>query len=364
MREELGVAVELAIANSQPPPMNEIETCNRVIYPLLLAAGYGHLEIRQQDLDAAKQKPDYTILPDSPDHTWFLEAKAWNVTLDDTHAVQAINYANTQGKRWAVLSNGREWRLYDNLTAGTADVKLACIAHLHDSSFPSFLEALSKPSILQGRLEGFVRNQRLYTCLTGQISKADSDVVKAITRALRAAPGLDTVKAPDVVGFFRDYVQPRAVTGGAPSAPTSPRSVQAAVSPAIEPPASGGYPLGTISPEAIKRTRPHSLTFPDGTSVSVPRWNQLPVQVALYVLREGAMPEPPFHVSDRARSPLVARSDSPGRETMREPIALPSPYTDWLVEGHFSANDHQRASVRLLQAGGIDPSTLRLVLKR
>jgi hypothetical protein len=371
MTEELRAAVGVAIANSQPPPMNEIETCHRIIYPLLLAAGYGYLEIRAQDLDAAKQKPDYTILPDSPDHSWFLEAKAWNVTLDDNHAVQAINYANTQGKRWVVLSNGREWRLYDNQTFGTAEVKLACVAHLQVDSFASFLEALSKGSILKGKLEDFVRNERLYSCLGAQIGRTDSEVVKAITKVLRASPGLATVSASDVVGFFRDYAS------GAPSTVLDePIAIQSPIQPkgetakkpvpgVVKQPEStppGGYPLGTISSQTITGRKLSSLVLPDGKAIQVPRWNQLTVQVLLFALKAGATLDVPYFMSQRSKSPLVAKQGSAESKTMREAMPLPAPYSDWLVEGHFSANDHQSAASRVLQAAGIEPTSFRLIL--
>lgn len=202
MREELEKAIERALMVSNPPPQNETETCHRIIYPLLLAAGYDYLDIKAQDLDASRSRPDYTLLADDPDYTWFLEAKTWSVTLEDQHAIQAINYANTQGKRWAVLSNGREWRLYDNHISGTAEVKLATVCMLGDDGFISFLDALSKPSILAGKLEGFVRNQRLYTTLASQLSKPDSDLIKAIVKSLRSTPGLASVTPSDVAGYF------------------------------------------------------------------------------------------------------------------------------------------------------------------
>ena len=203
MRPDLYEAVKQAISDASPQPANEADTCNRIIYPLLLAAGYSRKEIKSQDRDAAKQKPDYTLLPESPDHTWFLEAKAWGVGLDDSHAAQAVNYANTQGKRWVVLTNGKDWRLYDNDIREVAEKKLAVGVGLKDESFVSFLEAISRQSITEGKLEDFVLNQRLYSALAVQLAKPDSDAIKAIRKVLRGLPGLGQVSGAKIVGFFQ-----------------------------------------------------------------------------------------------------------------------------------------------------------------
>src|SRR5579872_4683798 len=115
----LADAIAEALANSTPPPPNESNTCDWIIYPLLLACGYARRDIVSRVADNDRKFPDYTILPDSP-HAWFLEAKAWNEVLEDQHAHQSLNYANQNGKRWVVLTNGDCWRLYDNQIQGLA----------------------------------------------------------------------------------------------------------------------------------------------------------------------------------------------------------------------------------------------------
>ncbi|MCS7311104.1 MAG: hypothetical protein NZ741_12885, partial [Armatimonadetes bacterium] len=71
--------------------------------------GYSYSDYRSQQSTIAGY-PDFTFLPETG-HAWYLEAKALRVDLTDDHAVQALNYANATGRRWVVLSNGREWRL-------------------------------------------------------------------------------------------------------------------------------------------------------------------------------------------------------------------------------------------------------------
>ena len=153
----LANAISEAIATAKPPPPNESTTCEWIIYPLLLAAGYSRRDLVSRTADNNGQFPDYCIMPDSP-HCWYLEAKAWSVALEDKHALQSLNYANQNGMRWVVLSNGREWRLYDNRIEGTATEKVAASANLDDlRGVEAFLEAVSRrgaSQVLQGELRG------------------------------------------------------------------------------------------------------------------------------------------------------------------------------------------------------------------
>src|SRR5438045_677499 len=116
-------AVAEAFAYYQSVPPSEGATCAWVMYPLLQAMGYAHQEILPQSSDATGLFPDFAVLPNDP-NCWYVEAKAWNTTLKDSHAHQAISYAHGNGKRWVVLTNGRNWRLYDDYVYGLTDQKL------------------------------------------------------------------------------------------------------------------------------------------------------------------------------------------------------------------------------------------------
>ena len=107
-------AIQDALKYFDDPPPNEARTCELVILPLLHAARYDRRDILSHVSDGGRGFPDYTILPKDEQHKFYLEAKAWLVMLEDEHARQSLNYANGNGKRWVVLTNGQEWRLYDN----------------------------------------------------------------------------------------------------------------------------------------------------------------------------------------------------------------------------------------------------------
>ena len=361
VRDEIGEAIEEAIKDSVPSPSNEQETCYRIIDPLLSAVGYRRVEIKIQDKDHAGQKPDYTILPDDQDHTWFLEAKAWNVALDDNHANQAVNYANTQGKRWVALSNGREWRLYDNHIIGRVEDKTVCTVHLKDSEFASFLEAIAKSSVQQERLESFVQNRRLYSYLSQQFASPKSEVIKAVTKVVKATQGLTGATPEDVVGFLRDHaafaetstsvesLKPASVPEPNDRRPTPPRLPEGKL-----------YRLDKLTADNITGNKVRCLVLPDGSRIQLTTWRGLTCEVARYALENGTALAVPFFAGSKGKRLLIARLGTPEAESMRASSRLPFPHDSLLIETNLSAGDQHNASVCLLRTVGIEPATFQV----
>ncbi len=150
-------AVEEALEHYNTPPPNESNTCDWIILPLLHAAGYARRDISSRVADNNGHFPNYTVLASNASCTWYVEAKAWNVTLEDRHAHQALNYANQNGRRWVVLTNGRTWNLYDNSIQGLVNAKRVLQAHLKDvEAITEFLETIGKQSVVSGQLEATV----------------------------------------------------------------------------------------------------------------------------------------------------------------------------------------------------------------
>lgn len=366
MRDQLIEAVQTAREAGTPRPTNEQETCFRIIDPLLKAMDYGVLDVKIQDRDNAGQKPDYTIMPDSGEATWFLEAKAWGVSLQDHHAQQAVNYANTQGKRWVVLTNGQEWRLYDNQAFGEISVKLACVARLADEDIVGLLEALSRTSIERGKLEDFARNTRLYNCLSSQIARTDSEVTKAVVKALRGMHGMSRVTPEDVVRFWRDYAAPSAAapTLPPPAQPCEDQGAEGQVQTqltrqAVASPAA--IPLGSLDARQVTGNKPAGIVLSNGQSIAITKWNQVTIQSAVLALSSGWEPESPLYSSAKAKCPLLSRMEWQ-TQPMREGVTLPNPHNDWRVETHFSGINHIAASIRILSAAGIDPASVKVLV--
>lgn len=184
-----------------PPPSNESTTCEWVIVPLLWAMGYARHEIVSRSADAANKLPDYTILPSS-EHTWYLEAKAWRETLQPIHVDQAMNYAHSNGRRWVVLTNGREWELYDDRIEGVSADRLVAKATLSSrNEIEAFLSALSRDAMRTEEIAAYANDQRLGRILGSQLESADSEVVRAIAGALRKQSV--KVTGATIVSYFR-----------------------------------------------------------------------------------------------------------------------------------------------------------------
>jgi predicted type IV restriction endonuclease len=217
------IAAARAVCAKRTPP-NEAATCQWVILPLLKSAGYDDADILPAASDGAGQYPDYTILPDTT-QTFYLEAKKWKAELQDHHATQATNYANTNGRRWVVLTNGNQWHLYDNHILKATPEKLVAQANIEDADgIERFLLAIGKESITADKLPAFAaeetaarerkklemaeseRTQRVRAALEEicptQFQSPESDLVKAVFAVLSRNDFLKNLKPEDVSSYF------------------------------------------------------------------------------------------------------------------------------------------------------------------
>ncbi|MBC8065962.1 MAG: DUF4357 domain-containing protein [Chlorobia bacterium] len=185
-----------------PAPPNEANTCDWVIRPLLVALGYANHEIHAQASDVSNRFPDYTVLPDT-DHTWYLEAKTWKAALESQHVDQSMNYAHSNGRRWVVLTNGQEWRLYDDRIQGKSADRLVATARLDDEpGMTRFLEALSRDSIVTARVDSYASERRVREYLVNAIADASSPVIEAVLKAIRVNLSNVPVTAEAVVSIL------------------------------------------------------------------------------------------------------------------------------------------------------------------
>jgi hypothetical protein len=322
----LADAIAEALANATPAPPNEAATCSWVIEPLLKAIGYALREIEPRVRDSNSQFPDYAILPGTP-ATWYLEAKCWDAPLEDRHAQQALNYANQNGRRWVVLTNGQLWRLYDNQIQGTAPDKLVAEATLDDlASSERFLQAISRESVTTGNLARFARLFRLAGVLGLQLRDQNSPAVRALWSNLRRQPGLEALTRADITEYLMilGAAMPPAAPPPAPPdaadipdeeirepAPQPPVTGDVASLPAQLVPAAkraksagedetGGewQPLRAVEASGTMGFKPISLRLPNGEVVPVRSWSQLLAQACKYVL--AANPGLPVPLADRS----------------------------------------------------------------
>ncbi len=292
---------EIAEAQSyfDDPPSNESNTCERVILPLLWT-GYPRRDIESRKADSAGQYPDYTLLPNTSS-TWFIEAKAWRVTLEDTHSQQALNYANQNGKRFVVLTNGQEWRLYDNTVQGVAQDKLVAKVYLRDTDrFTVLMNALSKTEVLSNGIERYLQQERereererrqarqaellglLEGILPTQLCDGKSEPIKALTLCLKRRDALHDLDAETVASWFREG---RHAPSQVEAEPVSP-SPTTAITCSLE-------ELKNNSKLATGR-KPSILRFPNGEEVSLRTWRDFAEQMVRYLFRQGLPVPVPF----------------------------------------------------------------------
>ena len=319
IEEKILEAVEKEILEAQScisdPPKNESNTCDWVILPLLYAAGYERRDIESRIADSTQQYPDYTILPSTPSATLYLEAKAWSVSLDDLPAKQALNYANHNGKRFVVLTNGQVWRLYDNSIQGLLADKLVIQASIQDhEAVTKFLTTLSKPQVLSGSLEQWanevserkkreafqqqerqqraeeeqrvhnrqqeLRNQ-LHTLLPSQLKDQNDELVLYIALYLQEREDFKDITTETVSSWFDEML------GKIPLEKKEEVIISTQdITPHLQRFGARTLPLSELQKTTIngKKSKPIRIRTPDGTLIDVKTWVDIAEGVVSWLL--------------------------------------------------------------------------------
>ncbi len=338
------ISEALATGSSE---LNEACTCDWVVKPLLEAAGYQRLDILPQGADAAGKYPDLTILPDSPCR-WFVEAKAWGVALKDEHAWQALTYAFTANGRWVVLTNGREWRLYDNSIGGEPSDKLMARVELKDvDEAARFLQAIGKRSVLEGRVEEYAAAAILARVLGQELTDPASDIVKAIRQRLRSRPGLSGVTAEQIAAFFKERRPP-------PPPPPTP------------PPAEEGYAMEELysrSGELVRFHRPVSLHLPGSAPVPASTWVDLASETVAWLVAQCGLPPLPLGFRHGAkRCFLNSRPEHPDPQIPQKFVEIQTPAGPVFMDRDRSS-EYLVWSIRALcKHMGVNPGDIRVTL--
>jgi hypothetical protein len=350
-------AIVQALEEAAPPPVNESTTCDRILYPLLQAIGYARRDILSRIADNNGQYPDYSLLPESA-HGWFLEAKAWNIALQDVHAQQSLNYANQNGRRWVVLSNGQVWRLYDNDIRGLAADKRVAEARLEEIERAEvFLKAIGKESACSGGLERFALRSRLASLLHAQMEDANSDVIGALFIVLRIQSGLAGLSRNDIVSYFQD----RSAVSKSPSPLEMPRTPPGRTDSEV----GQGLPvLAEHSGEQVKSKKPETVHFPDGTQKPVNTWRELSAEVVIWMGNRGKFPALPFQGSQKGKNCFLNvtahhKADKP----MKRFVELAFPDRTLCLDTNRSAWDHLSRLCELCEAVGVNASQIRVSLR-
>lgn len=288
IKQTLAKEIDEARECYDDPPPNEASTCDWVILPLLHAVEYSKKDIVSQVGNAGNQYPDYTVLPNSP-NTWYLEAKDWRQSLDKgPEATQSLNYANAHGQRWVVLSNGKEWILFDNHIQGVqADKRIVARSEVNDPGFIDFILALGKTSVQSGGLEAYAATWRLREVMRQQLVTKDSLLVKAIQKVLKAEIGLAAVQPADIVQYFGEVLG-TSIGNTVTHAPvhTEPLGNDVIDTKSLAELLEAGT--------ALWGNHPEELLLPDGKFMPIHSWRDLACKVVTWVGEFRALPVIPF----------------------------------------------------------------------
>lgn len=131
--------------------LNEAQTRQAIILRILAELGFNIWQpfeiFAEESGSSGNYRPDFVI---RLQHDCFIiEAKALNKNLGAADAEQAINYVNTKGLRWAILTNGKHWKFFDNDLRGAANQRLAFEFSLQQNTETTvkYFEQLLSPKI-------------------------------------------------------------------------------------------------------------------------------------------------------------------------------------------------------------------------
>ncbi len=123
--------------------LNEAQTSQAIVLPVLQALGYdifNPYEVVPQNANHGYY-PDFTV--NLADRIRFIiEVKALNKEFSAGDQAQSVNYVNAQGRRWAVLTNGKAWHFFDNQISKPAAEKLATTIDIQKPEAANYLAKL------------------------------------------------------------------------------------------------------------------------------------------------------------------------------------------------------------------------------
>ncbi len=265
----------LSDAQASGMKVNEAQTEQWVINPLLDALGYSPLEIHKQSHDAhTKQFPDYTILPHEACR-WFLEVKGLDVPLGGTEAAQAVGYAVNKGAEWAVLTNGRRWLIYKAHLPKPLPEKLVFEVKdlFAEPSAADTLRLLSRASVMADGLSQAWLAGQIGPIIEKELANAQSATRKALRKAV-AAETQSTVADSAVADALK-----RLMSVGPPP-----------IKEGDLPPLS--YWAQNI--DLVVKQKPAQIKLGDGPAMPVKSWSVLAQSVVKFVGETYGLPPLPF----------------------------------------------------------------------
>ena len=209
LRRALREVAEIALDSSASQGLNETETRAHLIDPILDALGYRSLrEIRREvRLPDSGQFVDYLLTAGNV--RVVVEAKALRSGLSARDAGQLVGYCAMDGVRWALLTDGLHWEVFDVELPGNWEARRVAVVAVGAESGEDFsrahdwlgLFAKDRLGVAEEDLIEQARTERAKSLLEDLLTDPSSEAIQALTQALQTA-GLE-VESREVVNLLR-----------------------------------------------------------------------------------------------------------------------------------------------------------------
>jgi len=169
------------------PTMSELNTISTLIEPLLEVLGWNTRdpdEVQRGYPIRIGEKTEYVDIAVKINNrpVVFIEAKTVDTSLHDHLAEQPIKYANAEGVSWCVLTNGREWRLY-NAFWKIKGIEQKMLFKLSIDEFKEKIgrvDLLSKEHLTSGKLDEEGEFEHARRIISEWLKQKENDIVKGI----------------------------------------------------------------------------------------------------------------------------------------------------------------------------------------
>jgi hypothetical protein len=309
-------------------PLNETETRTHLVDPILIALGYRTLDQvrREYRLAVSGQVIDYLLTAGT--QRVIVEAKSAGIELAQKEGGQLVGYAAQEGIRWALLTNGFVWQVFDIEATGNWELKKVAefdlrAAYLNGSLAEALIPlshfARQTLEIDDSALRAYVFEERVRTYLDSALRDPDSSLVRAMVSDMTAA-GI-VVSPEDVINLVR-----RGTMG-----PTSPVPVQ------VSPPP----PTAIAEPNASYPTssEPAFYLFPAGEDSGYPGLDHLKLWLSKGFW--GVRPSTPHRSRLKAGDRCCFYATGVGvvaTATLIGPATVPVSVEEWPGPGPHSGN--------------------------
>ncbi len=295
---------------------SEAQTRYSLVDPLLLALGWDTAdpELVQPEYVVSRGRPDYALMDSRGEVVVFLEAKSLGEPLAG-HRSQVTGYANELGIRYPALTNGSEWEVYDNF----------------------------QPVPIEQR-----------RILSISLAKEENNTETAIKLLLLWRPnmvsGQPIAASEPIVGLEETHTE-------APAPAASP-------APAKIPDSTVGTESGWVTLDELSPQRyaphPQKVRFPNGEIREPTSWRALVVEVAEWLVRDGALTADRCPVLSGSRLDSAVVNMQP-RHPAGTDIYSPHTLSNGLfLAAHGTSQELVRKSLSILTHLGYDPATVHV----